>query len=527
VKTLRARQFPEDGGPLAHPVRPSSYIEINNFYTPTVYEKGAELCRMMKTLIGAEAFRKAMDLYFARHDGEAATVENFVKCMEDASGRNLDAFFAWYEQAGTPHVVAEGKYDSLAHTFTLDIEQSTAPTPGQDFKRPFHMPLALGLLSPKGDDMPLDLEGRGVLNNPVIELTGRKHRFVFRNVAQKPVLSLNRGFSAPVTLTANQSIADALFLMEKDGDPFNRWEAGQAIAKTLTLDHLKPGKPSNPSGYAKALAAVLKDQRLDQAFQAQMLGLPGEAEIAAAIGKEVDTDQVRGAREALRAAVGRALLPQLLEIWEITSESAAYLPDQAGTARRALRYAALQLIAAGNPAKGSELAAADLAKPASMTAEIGALTALVLMSGTAADAELQAFYDRHRSDHLLVDKWFALNAQVQGAGSAKRVADLTRHPDFKLTTPNRVYGLIGAFTSANPSGFNAADGEGYRVVADTIMALDPLNPQVAARIATGFRSWRMLSAPRREAAERELKRISGRAGLSRDTFEIVSRMLAA
>jgi len=503
VKTLRARQFPEDGGPLAHPVRPVSYIEINNFYTPTVYEKGAELCRMMKTLIGESAFRRAMDLYFQRHDGEAATVENFVRCMADVSGRDFKQFFRWYEQAGTPQVIAKGRHDPARHNYELTLEQVTLPTPGQSEKLPLHIPLGLGLVGPDGRDMPLDLEGVGTLNAPVIELTESKMTFRFRNITQRPVLSVNRGFSAPVQVTANHSAADQLFLMAHDGDSFNRWEAGQMRGRALILD----------------------DLTLDQAFQALMLGLPSEAEIAAEIGKDVDASIVLAARDRVRCDLGKALAPRLERIWRETREQGRYVADPAGTARRALRYAALQLIMLADPARGTELALSELANPHSMSAEIGALGALVQIETPAREESLAQFHLRHGEDHLITDKWFALNAQAVGAAAARRIETLLLHPDFKLAVPNRVYALIVTFTTANQAGFNAADGAGYRIVADTVIALDAINPQVAARVATGFRSWRMFDGRRRAAAEAQLRRILAAPNLSRDCFEIVSRMV--
>ncbi len=524
VKTLRARQFPEDGGPLAHPVRPASYIEINNFYTPTVYEKGAELCRMMKTLIGEAAFHKAMDLYFARHDGEAATVEKFVQCMADASGRDFGQFFRWYEQAGTPRVTAKGRYDPARKTYELTLEQTTMPTPGQTAKLPLHIPLGLGLVGPDGRDMPLDLEGVGSLNTPIIELTESKKTFRFRNVIEKPVLSLNRGFSAPVQISVNHSAADQLFLMAHDRDSFNRWEAGQTRGRTLILDAMA-GAPAGLDGYADALGRILDDAGLDNAFKALMLGLPSEAEIAAALAKDVDADAVFAARDRVRRDLGLALAPRLERIWRETRESGPYIADPAGTARRALRYAALPLILLAKPAKGTELALSELATPHSMSAEIGALGALVQIETPAREEALAKFHLRHGDDHLITDKWFALNAQTVGGAAAARIETLMRHPDFKLAVPNRVYALIGNFTSANQAGFNAADGAGYTVVADTILALDPANPQVAARVATGFRSWRMFDAPRRTAAEAQLRRILAAPKLSRDCFEIVSRMV--
>ncbi len=525
VKTLRARQFPEDGGPLAHPARPSSYIEINNFYTPTVYEKGAEICRMMKTLIGGTAFRKAMDLYFERHDGEAATVEDFVRCMADASGRDLGQFFHWYEQAGTPQLKAEGRYDPKRQTFDLTLEQKTLPTPNQVEKRPMHVPLGIGLVGPDGGDLPLDLEGVGVLNTPIIELAETKKSFRFRNVAERPVLSLNRGFSAPVNLALNSSAADQLFLMGHDRDSFNRWEAGQTRGRELILATMKGTvPPEHMEGYAAALERLLSDPAIDDAFKALMLGLPPEADIAAAIGEDVDTDAVLAARDGVRAALGARLDGALNHIWASTTEPGAYAPDPAGTARRALRYAALQLILLGNRGKGVALALEELANPHSMTAEIGALSGLVQVEVPERETALETFFAGHAADHLLIDKWFMLQAQAKDSNAAARVERLVHHPAFTYSTPNRVYALIGGFTSGNVAGFNAADGEGYRVVADSVIKLDSFNPQVAARMATGFRSCQSLDAPRRSAAQTQLQRILATPKLSRDTFEIVSRI---
>ena len=528
VKTLRARQFPEDGGPLAHPVRPSSYIEINNFYTPTVYEKGAELCRMMQTLIGGDAFRKAMDLYFARHDGEAATVEDFVACMADASGRDLRHFFRWYEQAGTPQVIVEGRYDAAGKTFTLNLEQRTPATPGQDDKQPLHVPLGIGLVGPDGSDMPLDLEGRGVLNTPLIELTERQQTFRFRNVAQRPVLSLNRGFSAPVLLSSNATAEDELFLMGHDGDSFNRWEAGQTRGRALILASLGGVVPAaDVAAYAEALSRILADPKADQAFKALMLGLPTESDIAAAIGSDVDTDAVLEARDGVRAELGKLLAKPLQRIWNETAESEAYRPAAADTARRALRYAALSLMMFGSPAEGIAAALAELDRPSSMSAEIGALGALVQIDAPERDQALAGFHERHHHEHLLIDKWLLLNAQCVGGDPAARVTALTQHPDFKWTTPNKIYALIAGFAAGNLSGFNAADGSGYRVVADAVIRMNKANPQVAARLATGFRSCKVLNAPRRAAAAAELQRILAEPNLSRDVYEIVSRIASA
>ncbi|MBL8791437.1 MAG: aminopeptidase N [Rhizobiales bacterium] len=526
VRTLRLRQFPEDQGPLAHPVRPSSYIEINNFYTPTVYEKGAELCRMMQTLVGKEAFRKAMDLYFARHDGEAATVEDFVRCMADASGRDLGQFFRWYEQAGTPVVEVKCKHDPARKTFELEVTQMQPATPGQADKLPLLLPLGIGLVGKDGRDLPLHLEGAGALNTPLIEVTEARQTFRFTGLAERPVLSINRGFSAPVMLRTDASEADRLFLMGHDADGFNRWDSAQGLARNLFVAAyvaLQAGKAfPDVRAFAAALGNTLADMAADTAFKALMLEFPTEAEIAAIIGKDVDADHVREARRGVRSAIARELLPALEAAYAGTTDTSAYSPDPASTGRRALRHASLSLIAAASPSRGLELARAELAAPDNMTVEMGALSA-VLAHAEAAPL-LEQFLQRHGHDPLLVDKWLLLSAQVPRAGAAARVEALTQHPLFTWTTPNRVYALIGGF-SGNLAAFHAADGAGYRLVADAIIRLNTINPQVAARMATGFRSWRQFDAPRRAAAESEMRRILATPGLSRDVFEIITRTL--
>jgi aminopeptidase N len=531
VKTLRSKQFPEDQGPLSHPVRPESYIEINNFYTPTVYEKGAELCRMMKTLIGDVVFRKAMDLYFMRHDGEAATVEDFVICMADASGRDMKQFFRWYEQAGTPKLSVRGTYNAAAKTFEVAVVQSTPRQKGQKKKLPLHLPLALGLVGPDGHDMPLQLEGQGRLNAPLIEVTQGKQVFRFTGVSQKPVLSINRGFTAPVVMKTNHTAAKLLFLMGHDTDSFNRWEAAQTLAKALivkTVAALSANKkvPST-SGFAKALELILADAKLDDAFKALLLVLPTEAEVAAFIGKDVDSDIVFTAREMVRTQLAKKLMKPLLAAYARTGVVEAYKPDPLGTAQRSLRYTALGAIAAANAELAIAYVRDELKNVSNMTAETGALSSLLWCARAEREALLNEFYTRHKSDPLIIDKWFGMNASIPGADASQRIERLLKHPDFKLSTPNRVYALIGGFSGGNPSGFNAADGSGYRVVADVIIALNAINPQVASRMATGFRSWRLYESKRRAHAQAEMQRILATTNLSRDVFEIISRTLQA
>ncbi len=528
VKVLRGHQFPEDAGPLAHPVRPASYIEINNFYTATVYEKGAELCRMMLILIGRDAFRKAMDRYFERHDGEAATVEDFVRCMADASGRNLDQFLRWYEQAGTPEITVGEKYNEAAKTYDLTLEQVTAPTPGQPDKVPLQIPLGIGLVGPQGEDMPLDLEGTGHLNEPLIELTEVKKTFRFRNVPRRPVLSLNRGFSAPVRIKSSARVPDQLFLMKHDNDSFNRWEASQSAAHALILSGLAGRLPqADTKSFIAALRTVLLDPALDDDFKALMLGLPGEQEIATLIGRDVDPGAIHEVRDALRAEIGSGLKDVLVDLWRKTQSDGPYRADPPETGRRALRYSVLHAIAGGDPALGARLALEQFSAPGNMTDEIGALSTLAMLERPERTQALDTFYARHKDDHLIVDKWFALQASAPLAGTNQKVRELMQHPEFKLTNPNRVRSLVGALAMGNPFAFHAADGEGYAIIADTILALDKVNPQVAARLATALRSWASLEAKRRAFAKAQLERILASPGLSRDVYEIASKSLAA
>jgi aminopeptidase N len=360
----------------------------------------------------------------------------------------------------------------------------------------------------------------------LIELTEAKKTFRFRNVPRKPVLSLNRGFSAPVRIKSAASMADQLFLMKTDNDTFNRWEAAQTAAHALIRADLDGDKPvADWKSFITALKAILNDSEVDQAFKALMLGLPGEQEIATLIGRNVDPGAIHQARERLRASIGSGLKDVLLDLWKATDAKGAYRPDPEGTGRRSLRYAVLYAIAGGDAALGAQLAIEQLAHSASMTDEIGALSTLVTLDRPERDAALDAFYARHRNDHLIVDKWFALQASAPLAGTNQRVRELMQHPDFKLTTPNRVRSLVGTLAMANPFAFHAQDGEGYAILADTILALDRFNPQVAARMATAFRSWAMLEEKRQGLAKAQLERILATPGLSRDLFEIASKSL--
>jgi aminopeptidase N len=524
VKTLRARQFPEDQGPLAHAVRPSSYIEINNFYTPTVYEKGAEICRMLHTLVGAQQFRKAMDLYFERHDGEAATVEDFLACFAKVSGRDLQQFSLWYAQAGTPVVHVDTAYDEAAQRYEVRFAQITPDTPGQTGKLPMHLPLRLGLIGADGNDLPLQPEQNLPLEDGVFELTEAAATLTFRDVRARPVLSINRGFSAPIVLTVNAANSDLQFQLAHDSDSFNRWEAAQTLARRIFVAAYR-GEPHDIAAFAHGLSLILRDGALDAAFKALMLSLPGEAEIAASLAQDVDATRVNTSRRELLAALAAILKHDLEQLLLTTQDALPYVPDTASAARRSLRLSALGLLARADPQHAVSLAEEDFASASNMTIEAGVLAAVVQVGLTKVDDMLSRFHARHAADPLLVDKWFAMMAARPDANAAQRIERLTQHSAFSFKTPNRVYALIGGFTSGNLSGFHAVDGLGYELLADVIITLNSINPQVASRMATSFRSWRLYDGERREKAAKAMQRVLAAPALSPDVYEIISRTL--
>jgi aminopeptidase N len=530
VRGLRTHQFVEDAGPLAHPVRPAVYHEINNFYTATVYEKGAELVRMLRVLLGAENFRKGMDLYFSRHDGQAATVEQFVQCFAEVSSTDLTQFMLWYSQAGTPEVVATGSYDARAKSYRLELAQSVPPTPGQPSKQPMVVPLAAGLVGRDGRDLPLKLDDGRTVERGVLTLTKSVETFVFADVAERPVASLNRGFSAPIKLSANLSADDLRFLAAHDADPFNRWQALQTLATRLLLDNTAASRASRPArqdpGLMDALGATLADGALEPAFVALALTLPGEAEIAREIGHDVDPDAVFAARAALRAAVGEYLAGPLFDHYRRLSESGPYRPDAAGAGRRMLRNTCLDLLVATQQPEAISLAARQYQAADNMTDRMAALSALSLCDVPERAAALDDFYARYANDPLIVDKWLALQATVPEPATLDRVRALTSHRAFSFANPNRVRALIHAFALANQKEFNRADGAGYDFIVETVLALDPKNPQLAARLVSALKNWRMLEPVRRERAEAALRRVATAPSLSPDVGDIVRRALA-
>jgi aminopeptidase N len=530
VRGLRAHQFVEDAGPLAHPVRPTLYHEINNFYTATVYEKGAEVVRMIRTLLGETTFRAGMDLYFARHDGQAATVEQFVQCFADVSGRDMGQFIRWYAQAGTPEVKVEPRYDPDARNLRLDVAQSIPPTPGQPDKEPMVVPLVLGILGSTGKDLPLTFNGQ-TLPRGVIELTEPRQSFTFTNVPERPVLSLNRSFSAPVKLTAPIDADDLGFLAAHDSDTFNRWQAVQTLAMTLlkgNVTALRSGKEARvDEGLMDALSATLKDEALEPAFIALTLSPPSEADIAREIGAEVDPDAVFVARRKLRAETGRRHGDLLAGSYERMMTPGPYRPDAQSAGRRALKNACLDLLAMTESDAAITRAFAQYRNADNMTDRIAALETLAAHDRPERIAALADFYERYAADPLVIDKWFSLQATIPEPATLDRVRALTRHPAFSAANPNRIRALIGAFAQANHTQFNRSDGTGYNFVADFVLELDPKNPQVAARLMSAFRSWRTLETQRCSQAEATLRRVAANATLSRDVHDIVARTLAA
>jgi aminopeptidase N len=530
VRNLRAHQFVEDAGPLAHPVRPEVYSEINNFYTPTVYEKGAAVVRMLKVLLGPQGFRAGMDLYFERHDGRAATVEEFIACFAEANAADLTQFMLWYSQAGTPVLTATGSFDADAKTYRLEVTQTVPPTPGQPVKKPMMMPLVVGLVGADGRDLDLTLADGSKVERGVMPMTEAAETYVFRNVTARPVPSLNRGFAAPVKLVANLDEEDLRFLAAHDGDPFNRWQAVNSLATRLLVQStaaIRTGQtPLDDPGLQAAFAAALSDRNLEPAFIAQTIMLPTEADIAREIARDVDPDAIFAARRALRRMIAASLADALAGTYDSLAAPVPYSPDAANTGKRALKNACLDLLTSTGEAAAIARAMAQYQAADNMTDRMAALAALSLHDVPERAAAFDDFYRRFEDNPLVIDKWFGLQATIPEAATLDRVRALANHPAFSLANPNRVRALIGSFTQLNQSQFNRADGASYDFVAGTVLALDGKNPQVAARMLGAFRSWRAMEATRRARAEAVLKRIAAVDGLSRDVTDIVARALA-
>jgi len=514
VRVLRAAQFPEDQGPLAHPVRPDSYIEISNFYTATVYNKGAELIRMFHTVLGPEKFRKGTDLYFERHDGEAATCDDFVKALEDASGVDLTPFKIWYSQAGTPKVRARIEHDAAAKTAKLHLEQHEDPTPGQPVKQPMPIPLKTAIIGEES--------GAEICPERLVILDQPRQSVTFENVTETPLLSINRNFSAPVIVTAERRPDELERLAGSDTDPFARYEAMQELMMAALTAGAR-GEAVDAEPVIRAVGATLKSNALDPAFKAEAILLPSETLIAERM-DVVDPDAIHASREKLRKAIGTALSGDLLAAHRSDGVDGSDLSPRAKGIRR-LRTVALGLLAAADEAPAAGLAKAQFDGADNMTDRQGALGTLVSLQAPERQDALDAFYARFKDDPLVLDKWFALQAAAQRADTLDQVLKLSGHPDFMMTNPNRLRSLVGMF-GGNHWAFHSADGRGYKFLADMIIAADKLNPQIAARLVPAFGRWRRFEPTRSAMMRDALERIVATPGLSKDVYEQASKSLA-
>lgn len=542
VRVLRTAQFPEDAGPMAHPVRPDSYAEINNFYTVTVYEKGAEVVRMMQTLVGRDGFARGMKLYFERHDGQAVTCDDFAQSVADANPHSdlahmLPQFKRWYSQAGTPRLRAEGVYDAAARSYTLTLTQSCAPTPGQSAKEPFVIPVSLGLLSADGAQLPLQLAHwtQPEAGSRTFVLTQTSESFTFVNLDSEPVPSLLRGFSAPVVLDCHYTDAQLLTLLAFDPDPFNRWEAAQRLALRRALmailsDDPVPAAPLDDA-YLDAMRDVLRHNTLDAAFKELVLTLPSETYISEQLG-EVDPQRVHAVREAMRLQLAQALQADWAWAFDAHKDNGAYRPDPVSTGRRALAGMALTMLCLNARTSGDAVwpgkAFQRFKAAGNMTDRFNALSALVVSDHALARDALARFHSMFQNEDLVLDKWFALQAGApdRSGNVLPAVRQLMKHPDFHLKNPNRARSVIFSYCSANPGAFHRVDAAGYLFWSERVVELDAFNPQVAARLARALDRWKKLAEPYRSAAREAIARVSAKLDLSNDVREVVTRALA-
>ncbi|MEP7328842.1 MAG: aminopeptidase N [Betaproteobacteria bacterium] len=531
VEFLRREQFPEDAGPMAHNVRPDEYLEINNFYTFTVYEKGAEIIRMQHTLLGRERFRRGMDLYFERYDGTAVTCDDFVDAMQEASGVDLAAFRRWYSQAGTPIVDVREHYDATAKTYTLELTQHTPPTPGQPVKQPFHIPFAVGLLDADGRDIPLRFANEAVPvgTTRVLELIDAQGSFTFGGIAARPIPSLLRGFSSPVMVRFPRDTEQLAFLAAHDSDPVNRWDAAQQLfvdaMLALAAAHRRKQPLHVPATLQKVVRALLGDQASDPALLALALSLPDPAYVAA-LEEVIDVDGIVAARNFLRQQLALQLRDAFTLRFDQSRVRAPYAPSRDQTGARKLANVCLAYLAAIDDVDARVLVGAHFDAADNMTDTMGALSALADSSSPERDALFARFEDKWRDEPLVLDKWFSTQALAWRGDTLQRIRRLLGHPRFNARNPNRVRALVGAFTLRNFAQFHAIDGSAYEFAADQILALDGTNPQVASTVTGAFNLWKRFSEPRRGLMEAALQRIAAVPGLSPDVTEVVTRTLA-
>jgi len=530
VNLLRSHQFAQDASPMAHPVRPDSYIEISNFYTVTVYNKGAEVVRMIRNLIGADGFRKGCDLYFERHDGQAVTTDDFVAAMENANDIDLAQFKRWYSQAGTPVVSAAGQYDAQTACYRLTLNQQCQATPGQEQKEPFHIPVEVALLDTSGRPLALQLEGESTPsgNHRMLELREESQQFSFVGVKTSPVPSLLRGFSAPVKLDMARSNEELTFLFANDPDPFNRWDAGQTLASQTLLQLVRRvqrgGVLSLDDSFIHAFQATLEHSDLDPALITQALTLPSESYLADQL-DSVDVDAIHMAREFVRKQLAKQLFDSFLDIYHRHDSNETYRFDASSMAKRSLKNLCLAYLLETIRGEARNLCFTQLEKSHNMTDTLAALSSLAQHDWAETDDYLHRFYQQWEHDPQVIDKWFAIQAGSRLPNTLQRVKTLLNHPAFRLTNPNKVRALIGRFCMANQVRFHAVDGEGYRFLTDQVLALDKINPQIAARLVSTLSRWRRFDANRQDLMQTELKRILSASDTSKDVFEIVSKSL--
>ncbi|TXG50537.1 hypothetical protein EZV62_023061 [Acer yangbiense] len=544
VSKLRNYQFPQDSGPMAHPVRPHSYIKMDNFYTGkllfSISWNGAEVVRMYKTLLGSQGFRKGMDLYFKRHDGQAVTCEDFFAAMRDANDADFANFLLWYSQAGTPLVKVTSSYNAEAHTYSLKFSQEVPPTPGQPAKEPMFIPVAVGLLDSSGKDMALStVHNDGKLlslasnNQPVystvLRVTKKEEEFVFSDILEKPIPSLLRGYSAPIRLQSDLSESDLFFLLAHDSDEFNRWEAGQLLARNLMLGLVSDFQQNTPlvlnPKFVHGLRSILCDSSLDKEFIAKAITMPGEGEIMDMM-KVADPDAVHAVRIFIRKQLALELKAELLSTVEKNRSSEEYVYDHPNMARRALKNISLVYLASLEDPEIIELVLQEYKTATNMTDQFAALAAIAQKPGKARDDALDDFYSKWQHDFLVVNKWFALQAMSDIPSNVENVKKLLNHPAFDLRNPNKVYSLIGGFCGS-PVNFHAKDGSGYKFLGEIVVQLDKLNPQVASRMVSAFSRWKRYDETRQNLAKAQLEMIMSTNGLSENVFEIASKSLAA
>ena len=526
VRQLRGRQFPEDQGPLSHPVRPQSYLKIENFYTATIYEKGAELIGMLKTLLGEAGFRAAMDLYFERFDGTAATMEDFLGCFAQAGGLDLGPFARWYAQSGTPEVRIEALYRTDLKELRLTFTQAVPPAPGRIDGGPLVVPVRLGLLDEEGRPQPFQADGATApVDEHVFVLDAAQAQLTLRGVERLPVLSALRGFSAPVKLSTDEPPKDAFVRLAADGDLFNRWEAGQTLAQDLMLRRAAGlADEVNEERYAEALGRALDDGGAAHAFKALLLPLPSENELAL-LRQPADPAALHAARDALRGRLALHLGPRLREMHGALQSTGEFSPDAAQAGRRALRNAVIELMVADGTTDAAARAEGHFRAAVDMTDAMGGLAALMLAGGQRFDDALEAFYAKWSAEPLVVDKWFAIQARDPSEGALGRVLGLTVHPAFDPKVPNRLRALVSTFASANPARFHAPDGSGHRFLADRILMVDGYNPMTAARLVEPLSGWRRYVPGVAASMKAELARVAGTAGVSKNVYELAAKAL--